>query len=74
MRNGRDDHRDDPKIASISEARKRAEAARRAAAREQSGPRRTIGQWITGGVIVAMALGMIIWWGRAMFQSLSFAP
>jgi hypothetical protein len=77
MKNGRGDdhHYDDPKIASISEARRKAEAARKTAAKQSAGPPgRTIGQIVTGGIIVAMAVGMLVWWGRSLMQSLSFAP
>ena len=74
MKNGRGhDHGGDPKIASFEAGRKRAEAAKKAAARAGA-PQRTIAQWVTGALIVAMALGMIVWWGRSLFQSLSFAP
>ena len=74
MKNGRGgDHDDDPKIASFETARKRADAAKKAAARSAR-PERTIAQWMTGALIVAMALGMIVWWGRSLMQSWGFAP
>ncbi len=74
MKNGRGDHHDDdPKIASFEAARKRADAAKKAAARAAR-PERSIGQWVTGALIVAMALGMLVWWGRSLMQSLSIAP
>ncbi|MGE0627414.1 MAG: hypothetical protein AB7O43_06270 [Hyphomicrobiaceae bacterium] len=71
---------DDGKVTSLADARrrKRAEAkAARAAARSKTqaarGPVRrdngqaTVGGWIFGAAMMAMAVGMIAWWLLPMF-------
>ena len=74
MKNGHDPHRDDPKVASLSAARKKAEAARRAAA-AGNGARRSIGEWLVGAAIVAMAVGLVVWLTRPLWQgALALAP
>ena len=68
MKNGRDPHYDDPKITSISAARKKAEQAKRAA----GGAGRTHGgivELLAGALIVAMAVGMIVWWTQPLWRA-----
>ena len=69
MKNGRDEQYDDPKIASLSAARKE----KAAAAAKKGGisvlPNRGIGELLFGALIIAMALGMLVWWTRPLWQS-----
>ena len=68
MKNGRDDHHDDPKVTSLADARKKAEAAKKAKARaarlagmgdgETGGPTTWRDRFIAA-VLVVMALGFI---------------
>ena len=64
--NGADKHPDDDgKVASLDEARRRVAARAKAEKRQERAIRRgsmTARDWIIGGVIVAMALGMIWHW------------
>ena len=72
MKNGRDPHWDDPKITSLSAARKKAEAARKAVGGE--GPKRSVKEWLVGAVIVAMAVGFLVQMTKPLWQgALSFA-
>ena len=68
MKNGRGDHHDDPKIASLSEARKRQAAAKK----QGSGPvvtQRGIGELLTGALIIAMAIGFLVHLTRPLWQA-----
>ncbi len=68
MKNGRDDHYDDPKIASLSAARKKQAAAKKQA----GGPvvaQRGIGELLTGALIIAMAIGFLVHLTRPLWQS-----
>ena len=62
MKNGRYDRDDDPKVTHIADARRRAADKARAAQRPGRGPLRgprTLGEWVFGGLIIAMAAGML---------------
>ena len=78
MKNGRTDHDDeepsDPKIARIEDARRRRQLGLGGTgARDSKGsslrPRGSIGQWLTGVLIMAMAAGMLIHWTKPLWQS-----
>lgn len=62
MKNGYDDS----KITSISDARRK-----KAAAAKGYQPPRTARDWLVGGLFVAMALGMVVYAGLAVWQWLS---
>jgi hypothetical protein len=62
--NGKDAHGDpdgDGKVTSLDEARARAKEAKRAERARRHGAM-SVRDWITGAVILAMALGMIWHW------------
>jgi hypothetical protein len=69
MKNGRDDHHDDPKITSLDAVRRKASAAKRAQAGGGRAPG-SVKDWIVGGIIVAMALGMVVSFGGSVLQAL----
>ena len=79
MKNGRGDHHDDdPKIASFEAARKKAAAAKAAAARKGAGPgagaARGLRDWMFGGAMIAMAIGVLVYWGWRLLGAASVAP
>ena len=60
---------DDPKVTSIAAARKKADAAKKAARKSAGGhgpltPR----DWIVGGVLIAMALALLVIYGKAAVE------
>ena len=67
MKNGRDEHYDDPKIASLSAARKKAAAGKKAAGVDV--PRRSLKELLFGALVVAMAAGMLVHWTQPLWQS-----
>ena len=81
MKNGRDDNdddpRNDPKISRIEDARRRrarGEAGPKAqrtggGPREPPAGRGRIKEWLVGGVIVAMAIGMIVSFGGTVLRA-----
>jgi hypothetical protein len=73
MKNGRGDDWQDPKITSISAARKKAEQARKSKAASRDGIRQKqsggAGQLLFGVVLVAMALGLIVSLTRPLWQA-----
>ncbi len=74
MKNGRDPHWDDPKITSISAARKKAADSKKQQI-ASAAPRRSIAQWLFGALVIAMAMGMLLNWTKPLWQgSVSFAP
>ena len=89
MKNGRADHDDDPerdpKIARIEDARRRRQLGlgdfKGEQGRGKAAPRRAIGrgggiqELMFGAVIVAMALGFVVWMARPLWQgAVSGAP
>jgi hypothetical protein len=81
MKNGRADHNDDPekdpKIARIEDARRRRqlglgepETGKRSKARRRTAfAAASARDVITGGIIIAMALGMIVWWTEPLWRT-----
>lgn len=69
MKNGRGDHHDDPKIASLDAARKKQAANQKQAAKAERGV--SFGQWIFGALVIAMALGMVAFWSKGAFDAAS---
>ena len=83
MKNGRDDSddepRNDPKISRIEDAR-RARARGEKGAKGQGGAgkqslspagRGSLKEWIFGGVVVAMAIGMVISFGGTVLRTIT---
>ena len=69
MKNGQDDGWDDPKVTPITAGRRRRDAGRNRTNHRHSGG--TLGQWIFGGVLIAMAVGMILTWSRTLLDAAS---
>ena len=76
MKNGRDDRWEDPKIKSISAARKKAEQVRKSSSTGGGvrQPARGFGELLLGAVLVVMAVGLIVsltrpWWQAALSVS-----
>ena len=67
MKNGRDEHFDDPKITSLSAARKKAAQNKKAALADL--PRRDLKGLLFGAVVIAMAVGMLVHWTQPLWQS-----
>ena len=69
MKNGRGDHHDDPKIASLDAARKKQVANQKQATKAVRGG--SVGQWMFGAIVIAMAVGMIAYWSKGAFDAAS---
>ena len=72
MKNGRDKDYGDPKITSLDAARKRAaEGKKSKGALGVPGGKGSIGQWMFGAVVIAMALGTIGYLSKGLFDAAS---
>ena len=81
MKNGRDKDYDDPKITSLSAARKEKAANDKKKARlglvggSADGAKRGIGEWLVGALIIAMAVGFLVHVTKPFWQgAVSGAP
>jgi hypothetical protein len=69
MKNGHGDW-DDPKVTSLASARKAAEQRKRS----DRWARLNLKERLVGLVLIALAVGMLIYWARKLAGSFSFAP
>ena len=81
MKNGRDKDYGDPKITSLSAARKEKAANEKKKARlglvgeRSDGAQRGIGEWLFGALIIVMAVGFLLHVSKPLWQGgLAFAP
>ncbi len=76
MKNGHDKEWGDPKVTSLSAARKKAEAAKRASsAQGGAGEPRSVRQLLVGALLVAMAIGFLLHLSRPLWQgAMALAP